>query len=391
MRVFTDIASHDSSGVAPGGRIVRTDSTPEQGELTSVNGQFVFSVPEGVPLEVDSNSFWFPQSDPNSIPSLAATGLLTRYPNYDHVLFNFYLENSDVDSLDMSSGLSFPSVANTSPVLPTSDVAPSAPRCQIGRGVGPGSVGMVPDGLSILPRSNRRASPVYGCAITKAIDLWYYNPCYVEVSVSPVPPGNTVVLGGVSLTSVAVPRTPGSNNFNGSLGTPALIAADMVAAINDPANSFSTFVVAQLDPTVVGRVQLRPIPASHTGLTVVSTSSALTVVESHPGTDEVMLWWNVSVSQTSEDQGFAEQGPNSGENNPAIKSRVEVDQELSALLVYTSLDDGASWVESKYLEPTPMNGVGTELRVCFINRGGGGFKLNLHGFCILFPDLPSPI
>lgn len=389
MRVFTDIASHDPSGVAPGGRIVRTDSTPEQGELTPVNGQFVFSVPEGVPLEVDPNSFWFPQSDPNSIPSLAATGLLTRYPNYDHVLFNFYLENSDVDSLDMSSGLSFPSVANTSPVLPTSDVAPSAPRCQIGRGVGPGSVGMVPDGLSILPRSSRRANPVYGCAITKVIDLWYYNPCYVEVSVSPVPPGDSVTLGGVSLTSVAVPRTPGSNNFDGSLGTPALIAADMVAAINDPANSFSTFVVAQLDPTVVGRVQLRPIPTSYTGLTITSASSALTIMESHPGTDEVMLWWNVSISQTSEDQGFAEQGPNSGENNPAIKSRLEIDQELSALLVYTSLDNGASWVESKYLEPTPMNNVGTEFRVCFINRGG--FKLNLHGFCVLFPDLPSPV
>jgi hypothetical protein len=390
MRILADIASHDPSGVAPGGRIVRTDSTPGQGELTSVNGQFVFSVPEGVPLEVDSNSFWFPQSDPNSIPSLAATGLLTRYPNYDHVLFNFYLENSDVDSLDMSSGLSFPSVANTSPVLPTSDVAPSAPRCQIGRGIGPGSVGMVPDGLSILPRSSRRASPVYGCAITKVVDLWYYNPCYVEVDVSPVPPGDTVSLGGIPLTSVAAPRTPGSDDFDGSLGTPALIAADLVAAINDPANSFSTFVVAQLDPTVVGRVQLRPTPASNTGVTVVGASSALTVVESHPGTDEVMLWWNVSISQTSEDQGFAEQGPSSGENSPAIKSRLEIDQELSALLVYTSLDGGVSWVKSNYLEPTPMNSAGTELRVCFINRGGGVF-VNLHGFCVLFPDLPSPV
>ncbi len=390
MRILTDIASHDSSGTAPGGRIVRTDSTPRQGDLTSVNGQFVFSVPEGVPLEVDSNSFWFPQSDPNSIPSSVASGFLVRYPSYDHVLFNFYLENSDVDSLDMSSGLSLPSVSNTSPVLPTSDVAPSIPRCQIGRSVGPGSVGMVPDGLSILPRSSKRTNPVYGCVVTKVIDLWYYNPCYVEVDASPILPGDTVVLGGISLTSVAGPRTPGSDDFDGSLGTPALIAANMVAAINDPTNSFSAFVVAQLDPTVVGRVQLRPVPASHTGLTVSSASPSLTVVESHPGTDEVMLWWNVSVSLVSEDQGFAEQGPNAGENNPAVKSRFEIDQELSALLVYASLNDGVSWVRSNYLEPTLMGGVGTELRLCFVNRSGST-KLNLHGFCVLFPDLPSPV
>jgi hypothetical protein len=390
MRIFTDISSHDSSGVAPGGRIVRTDSTPGELESTSVNGQFVFSIPEGVAIEVDSNSFWFPQSDPNSISSLVASGMLVRYPNYDHVVYNFFLENSDVDSMDMSPGLSLPSVSNTTPVLPISDVAPAIPRCAIGRSVGPGSVGMVPGSLYILPRSTRRAAPVYGCAVTKMVDLWYYNPCYIDVGVSPVPPGQVVSIGGVSLTSVAGARTPGSDDFDGSLGTVALIAADMVSAINDPSNSFSTFVSAQLDPSVTGRVQLRPIPASNSGVTVSSISPSFVVVESHPGTDEIMLWWNVSVSQTSEDQGFSEQGPGAGLNLPAIKSRVEIDQELSALFVYVSVDSGASWFRANYLEPVSI-GVGTELMVCFINRGGAGTNILLNGFCVLFPNMTPPV
>ena len=48
MRIFTDIATHDTAGVAPGGRIIRTDSSPEEGDVTPVNGKFIFTVPRAL-------------------------------------------------------------------------------------------------------------------------------------------------------------------------------------------------------------------------------------------------------------------------------------------------------------------------------------------------------
>lgn len=389
MRIFAEISSHDSSGTSPGGRIVRVDSIPEEGDSTAVNGQFVFDIPEGVAVSVDSDSFFSPQTDPESIPARTASELLVRYPMYDHVLYNFYLDTDDLSNIDISTGLSYPSTGNTTPTLPTTYVAPSVPRCQVGRASGPGAVGMVPNSLALLPVSEARTTPVYGCVMTALLDLWAYNPCYIDVDSVSVPVGNTVDIGGVSLTSVAGARTSGSNDFDGSLATPTLVAADMVAAINDPANGFATFVEATVDPTTTSRVQLRPVPSSNTNVTVTTASASLTAVESHPGTDTLMVWWNVSLGDTSEDQGYAELGPGAGLNSPAIKSIVETNPETTDLLVYVSVDDGVTWFQANYLEPVDVLDAGTDLRICFINVGSD--KLYLHGFCVLFPDLPAPL
>ena len=390
MRIFTDIASHDTTGVAPGGRIFRTDSTPEAGQTTTVNGQFVFPVPEGAALEINSSSFYFPQEDANSIPSQAAAEFLIRYPMYDHILYNFYLDNEDVGAFDITAFANFPTTANTSPVLPSLLVPPAAARCTLGRAAGPGAVGMVPNSLGMLPKSEARANPVYGCAVTATIDLWDYNPCYIEVILSPSAVGNVISIGGVNLLGFAGARTPGSDDFNATAGSEALIAADIVAAINDPANSFSTFVQASVDPTVPARVQLRPVPATNTAVTVTTSAAAsYTVVESHPGTDEVMLWWKVSRSSTSEDLGYSNKGTSAGQNSPALKTLTETDPENPSMLVYASVDDGASWYRVPYLEPVDLANAGTNLRVCFINTGTD--TLYLHGFCVLFPDLLPPL
>lgn len=71
----------------------------------------------------------------------------------------------------------------------------------------------------------------------------------IMVLVVPVP-GSTLTIGGVILTAVPGPRTSGGNDFDVSLGTAVLVAADIVAAINDPANDLGGLVVA----TAVGNV-----------------------------------------------------------------------------------------------------------------------------------------
>ena len=390
MRIFTDIASHDTTGVAPGGRIIRTDSSPADGELTPVNGKFVFPVPEGAALSVTESSFYFPQENANSISSQTGAEFLIRYPMYDHLLYNFYLDNDDVSSIQTSVFATLPDAPNTTPsiTLSTSLGKPSTPRCQLGRSSGPGAVGMVPNSLGILPAAQKRSNPVYGCILTTTIDLWPYNPCYIEVN-DPVTliDGNVVSLAGFPLTARA--GAPGVDEFQIDGASADNTATNIANAINDGANSFSGFVTATVDPTVPNRVQLRPVPATNTTVTVSSAAGGFTIVESHPGTDEVMMWWEVVKMSTTEDQGFAGTGSAAGTNNPAIKNLEEIDEETPDLLVYASVDDGATWFKTPYLEPVDLVNAGTQLRLCFINIGSD--RLYLHGFCVLFPDLLAPL
>jgi hypothetical protein len=64
----------------------------------------------------------------------------------------------------------------------------------------------------------------------------------ITVTSVPLPAGTTITVDTVTLTAVAGARTPGDDDFSGSLGTPALVAADIAAAIND--GSLAGFGVA---------------------------------------------------------------------------------------------------------------------------------------------------
>jgi len=82
---------------------------------------------------------------------------------------------------------------------------------------------------------------------------------------------DTVTIGGVPLTAVAVARTPGSDNFDVSSSVAATIAIDLAAAINDPLNSFAAIVTA----VAVGpAVNLTAVPLGVLGNVVTLVSSA---------------------------------------------------------------------------------------------------------------------
>lgn len=91
---------------------------------------------------------------------------------------------------------------------------------------------------------------------------------------APLAAGDTITLDAIpALTGVAVPRTPGANDFNATLLTPLLLAAEIVSAINDPLNAYAVFCTAvdNLDGTftitLVGGGSLGNIVAA-TALTV---------------------------------------------------------------------------------------------------------------------------
>jgi len=70
-------------------------------------------------------------------------------------------------------------------------------------------------------------------------------------TVAQAPAAATLTIGGLALAPAGGARTPGANDYDETLGTPTLIAADIVAAINDAANQFDTlYVAANVGPIV---------------------------------------------------------------------------------------------------------------------------------------------
>lgn len=72
----------------------------------------------------------------------------------------------------------------------------------------------------------------------------------ITITSAPVPPGTTITVDTVELTALAGSRAPGSDDFDGSLGTPALVAASLVEAINEG----SLFGFGVVEASVVGNV-----------------------------------------------------------------------------------------------------------------------------------------
>ncbi len=159
------------------GEITGTQTEKSVGELFGVNGKFVVPSPPGVPLDVRPTSFLTPQTS-GSIPYEVANEFLARNPNYDNVLWNFFLQVSDVAQLDVSSGAPSPVAANVSAGFPPTMVPSTlGPRCQIGRAVGPAPVGVAPNSIAVLPANTKTSgTSQYGSLILDTIDLTPFNP-----------------------------------------------------------------------------------------------------------------------------------------------------------------------------------------------------------------------
>lgn len=123
-----------------------------------------------------------------------------------------------------------------------------------------------PGGLNF--NAGTQATALIGVAAT---------PATADITVDTAP----IAGGPYVLTANAGPRTPGSDDYDGTLGTTAAIAADIAAAINDPANSFATFLSAAVGPgpaqvTLTWRVPgaaANPVAnsSSHASVTIAAT------------------------------------------------------------------------------------------------------------------------
>lgn len=95
--------------------------------------------------------------------------------------------------------------------------------------------------LSNLTIVNTGGQP---CVYLNGQNTYAHGTITVETTLTA---GDTITIGGVTLTGVAGTRTSGSNNFNASLGTVNALAAEIQAALADTSNAFAASISSSVD------------------------------------------------------------------------------------------------------------------------------------------------
>ena len=97
-------------------------------------------------------------------------------------------------------------------------------------------------------------------------------------TVTAFPSAATLTIGGQALAPAGGARIPGANNYDNTLGTVALIRADIVAAINDPLNDFTA--IATASSGAGGVLNLTAVPSGPLGLPVTLASNNVDITVS---------------------------------------------------------------------------------------------------------------
>lgn len=261
MRILADIPSND---------ILQVEKVPEVGATVPINGKYSIPMPEGVTVYVHPDSFILPASNPGSVVAQSYAGLLAAFPQYENILFNPLLVDTDIDDLDLTASLNEghpPTVSH-----PT--------RAQTGRGTaGPLPSGTVPTSTALLEANDSLIPNRPGILVTDTIDI-------------------------------------------------------------GPLTGFL-------------------------------------------GSDEFCVYWYLYDFDTTQDVHANDLGAVAGENTPALRNILEVDQEPTDLQVFLSINDGATYTEVQRLVPIAFCNPGLLCRIAFKNNNASAKKY-IAGYALLF-------
>jgi len=154
-------------------------------------------------------------------------------------------------------------------------------------------------------------------SLTDLNTLQYPAQGAIRVLTAPLVPGDTFTIGATVFTAVAGPRTPGANDFNGSLGTTAALQTELIAAINDPLNGAAGFIVASAG--LPGDVRLTAVTPGAAGNSIALSTSVPLRLE----VSDTSLWrggvpaqvWNSRLVVPSATTLVRSDGPNSPNAN----------------------------------------------------------------------------
>lgn len=129
------------------------------------------------------------------------------------------------------------------------------------------------------------AGPVVSYTAARGLAAWFLtnvndgtgaaaSGTFTVTVATPILPGDTVTVGAALFTAVPGPRTPGSDDFSLASGTDAGVAADLAAAINDPANAGGSLVGVVTASAALGVVTVDADNDGAAGNLVLATSNA---------------------------------------------------------------------------------------------------------------------
>lgn len=142
---------------------------------------------------------------------------------------------------------------------------------------------------------------------------------------------------------------------------------------NSPVSTAMLSANATVSPTKPGMIATETI----------DISPYVGTVSSGGGADQFMVYWKVYKFEDSHDiisrNAF---GRNGQMNSPTLKNMVEIDQEISDLSVYISIDSGVTWNSVSRLQVISFCCKVDNIRLAFVNNGNE--KIYLAHYSVMF-------
>lgn len=226
-----------------------------------------------------------------------------------------------------------------------------------------------PDGVSFTIDSNSYVFPVDGGDLSSRgfaellaqypmFGFIHFNPLLSDADLGELSTTNTLTVGVDTYT----PRFQMGRFISGSDDGNAPISTALLP-VND------TVTTPKLGCIVSEDIDISPYVGT---------------VGSGGGADSFMVYWKVFTFSDSHDISSrdASYGKHGVLNTPTLKNMVEVDQELSDLTVYISVDSGSTWQEVSRLQTISFCCKVDSLRVAFANNGNE--KLYIAHYSVMF-------
>lgn len=192
---------------------------------------------------------------------------------------------SALDAVPDSSSASAPSLVLVMPGMYTENITIQKDGTYL---VGLGGVTLINDGASdtvevsaaiattpqdVLLRGLVIKNTIAAKACVRILGADTFATGNATVINAPLATGDTITINGTVLTGVAGTRTSGSDDFSVGGGSVSAISTEIVAAINDTANSFDTLVSAAVDGGTPAQINLTAVTAGSGGNAITLATS----------------------------------------------------------------------------------------------------------------------
>ena len=226
----------------------------------------------------------------------------------------------------------------------------------------------MPDGVSFEINNNSYVLPVDGTDISSRgfaellaqyplFGFIHFNPLLTDQNLLELAPTGTAIISGVPVTARFQTGRSASGVDDG----------------NSPVSTAMLSANSTVSPVKPGLIVTDPI----------DISPQVGTVGSGGGADQFMVYWKVYKFEDTHDIiSRGNYGKHGVMNTPTLKNMVEIDQEISDLSVYISIDSGVTWQSVSRLQAISFCCKVDSFKLAFANNGND--KIYLAHYSVMF-------